>query len=84
MGQELSEALSVLIVGMLTVFFILTMVVTIGNVLIMVINKINPATDGAKPSTNSDALQVEILAAITTTVEVVTQGTGKIENYKNI
>lgn len=74
MESDISSALTLLGIGMITVFVVLLLVVVTGNVLIMVVNRLAPTplhdqhgkTDGNH------------IAAITAAVEVFTQGKGNI------
>ena len=78
MTDTLSTALTLLGVGMITVFTILVMIVLIGNILIRLINKYMPEMPvektGLKDSDNG------VLAAIFTTVEIITGGEGRVES----
>lgn len=89
MEQDLSTALLVMGVGMITVFIILAMVVFTGRSLIYLVNKYSPV----KEKLRSPAYQIPIkkaglekrkLAAIVATVEVITGGRGKIENIERV
>ena len=63
-----------------TVFSILTFVVILGNLIIMVTNRLSPghpATPGRQQS-ESQEIDPKELAVIISTVEVVTGGRGKV------
>ena len=70
MGSDFSTALSLLAIGMITVFMVLLLVVVTGNILIRIVNRFYVESDkqieGAK------------IAAITGAVEAFTQGQGHI------
>lgn len=68
MDGDISTALSLLAIGMITVFVVLFLVVVTGNVLIRVVNKITP----------TDGLSAAKVAAITGAVEAFTEGRGRI------
>jgi oxaloacetate decarboxylase (Na+ extruding) subunit gamma len=79
MEHDLNSALSILLIGMLTVFFILWLVVVIGNLIIMVVNRYWPAPQGpVKRGGKSGAITSGTMAAIVAAVEAVTGGKGKV------
>ncbi len=69
MDGELSTALSLLAIGMITVFIVLLLVVLTGNILIRVVNRL---------SLSEDHISAAKVAAISGAVEAFTQGRGKI------
>ena len=85
MGIDISNALTIMVVGMLTVFFILWLVVLIGNAIILIVNRTSSdeETNGGNKTTGISSKQ-NALAAIVATVDVVTQGKGKIVDIKQI
>lgn len=79
MEHDLNSAFSILLIGMLTVFFILWLVVLIGNLIIMVVNRYWPSAPGpVKTSVKSGTISSGTLAAIVAAVEAVTGGKGKV------
>ncbi len=79
MDHNLSNAVSILVVGMITVLIILWLVVVIGNLLIRVTNKYWPSPQNAgKTGTEVRSISSEILAAIVAAIEVVTGGKGRV------
>lgn len=79
MEQNLSNALSILAVGMVTVIIILALVVVIGNFLIQVTNKFWPQTEIlSKKNGSSPSISAGTLAAIVAAVDAFTRGKGKI------
>ncbi|MFY0688033.1 MAG: hypothetical protein JXQ90_12760 [Cyclobacteriaceae bacterium] len=76
MSEEISTALSLLIIGMLTVFVVLLLVVITGNLLIRIVNKY--FTPEIIESITRDVINPSKIAAITTAVEVFTNSRGKI------
>ena len=83
MSAELQTALLLLVVGMITVFIILSLVVLTGRILIWVVNNyFSPeekiAYDYTVPFVEDDVLYKKKLAAIAAAVEIATGGKGKI------
>ncbi len=86
MQEQLNTALLVLIVGMLTVFTVLFLVVQTGRLLIFLVNKYGPTPQAIKrPVKRQKAQPVEEsvfskkkLAAIITAVDIVTEGKGRV------
>ncbi len=77
MEQVLSNAISIMVVGMITVLLILGMVVVIGNLLIRITNKFWPQPEG--PGKNRQgSIPAGTVAAIVAAVEAVTGGKGKV------
>lgn len=71
----MSSAFSLLLVGMITVFVVLLLVVVTGNLLIRLVNRIGGSdTDGG--------ISPSKVAAIASAVEVVTQGKGRVERIE--
>ena len=82
MTEELQAAVVVLVVGMITVFFVLSLVVLTGRALIYLVNR---STPGAIPKMSTQSLQIEDepldrqkIAAIVAAVDLVTEGRGRI------
>lgn len=68
----------VFILGLLTVFLVLLVVVGTGNAIIWVVNRHFPSA-GEDPSTmKSTAVKANHLAAITAAVQTVTKRSGKV------
>lgn len=81
MEPTISSALSLLVVGMITVFVVLALVVLVGKVLIRLVNTL--ATE--EPiKTTSHVIDPKKLAAISATVEIVTAGKGKITKVERV
>lgn len=83
MGENLNIAFQLLIVGMLSVFFILGIVVGLGRLLIFTVNKYSPKVL-EKPATKLVSTENQEIAVLTTVVEIVTQGRGKVKSIKKI
>ena len=80
MGENIELALSLMGIGMFTVFAILFMVVAGGNILIKSVNKFVPETI-RQEDVKSDQKK---LAAIIAAVNTVTRGKGRIEKITKI
>jgi len=83
MQEPLNTALLVLIVGMLTVFTVLFLVVQTGRLLIYLVNTYAPAPKviKKKPRTrimSEPQFSSSKIAAIITAVEIATQGKGSV------
>jgi oxaloacetate decarboxylase gamma subunit len=78
MSPEMTDALQLLAVGMVSVFVVLTLVVLTGQGLIRFVNRFFPP-----PPTSSqpDSAHVAVLAAA---VEVATQGRGQIQRISSL
>ena len=68
MGSEFSTALTLLAIGMITVFVVLLLVVITGNVLIRMVNRLDKST----------TIEPAKIAAISAAVEAFTDGKGHI------
>lgn len=93
MNENIQEAFIILIVGMITVFAILSLVVFTGQILIKITNRFAPpqsinskiATPPIPKTINSPtSINKKKLAAIIGTVEHLTNGTGKIEKIEKL
>lgn len=79
MEENLNNAFSLMVVGMITVFLILLLVVLIGNLLIRITNRYWPLPEGpGKKGGGPKAINSGTLTAIVAAVEVVTAGRGSI------
>lgn len=96
MNENISEAIIILLIGMITVFIILGLVVLTGQVLIRITNNfapdlkespkgigvIAPANNNTLP--NKSIIDKKKLAAIIGTVELITRGKGRIEKIEKM
>jgi oxaloacetate decarboxylase gamma subunit len=82
--QPINEAVSIMLVGMVTVFFILFVIVGIGNVIIRLSNKYLPEETGKEKAQKSKNPSNNTYAAIEAAIEIVTKGKGKVTNTKKI
>jgi len=83
MTENLNLAFQLLVVGMLSVFFILGIVVGLGRLLISTVNKFSPDIL-EKPATRLVSTENQEIAVLSTVVEIVTQGRGKIKSIKKL
>jgi oxaloacetate decarboxylase gamma subunit len=79
MSEGLELGVTLMIIGMITVFAILYLVVAGGGLLIRVVNKYYPETV-SQPRVNDSKKIAVIIAA----VNLITGGKGKIEEIKKI
>jgi oxaloacetate decarboxylase gamma subunit len=88
MKPELVEAFGMLLVGMITVFTVLALVVATGRVLIWAVNRTTKELPSVKKSTVRKPIQEKInaqkMAAIIAAVEIVTNGKGKITSIEKV
>ncbi|WP_340113026.1 OadG family protein [Maribellus mangrovi] len=81
----MSEVLKLVLTGMGTVFFILIMVVLLGNLIIRITNTFSPAvTVQASSNAGSSEIEPAKLAAIVSAVESVTRGKGRVTSVEKI
>lgn len=86
MENIIFQALQLLVVGMITVFLILSIVIGLGKALISIVNKIAPEENGAKKTlengkTNIDNTTISIINAA---VNQITGGKGKVQKIEKI
>lgn len=86
MTENLHIALQLLLVGMVTVFVILTIVVGLGKLLILLVNKYakDPKPVAVVNRTRTAQFSKQKLAVLGAVVELVTQGNGVIKSVKKI
>ncbi len=78
--MALYTALTLLLIGMITVFVVLFLVVSVGNLLIYFVNRYLPADQGPTDSSISS----KKVAVVTAAVEAVTQGKGVITKIEKL
>lgn len=78
--ENLELALMLMVVGMVTVFCILLIVIYLGKSLIFQVNKYAPeeVVSNKKSAQGPAAIPAHVMAAINAAVTVVTQGKGKV------
>lgn len=86
MEQNIGNAITIMLVGMATVFLILSLVVVIGNVIIRTTNRYFPGADSVKlrKSEVEDNSATGKIAAIVAAVDVVTHGKGQITKITKV
>jgi oxaloacetate decarboxylase (Na+ extruding) subunit gamma len=86
MSESMSVALQLLLVGMLTVFAVLFLVVGIGNVIVRFVNRYLPEEEkiAVAARTSGDAIDPKKVAAITSAVATLTKGKGKVVTIEKI
>lgn len=82
--DQMNEAITIMAVGMITVFFILFLIVFIGNTIILLSNKYLPEEIIPVKLKKATETSNNTFAAITAAIEVVTKGKGKVTNIKKI
>lgn len=82
--QPLNEALSIMAVGMITVFFILFLIILIGNLIIRLSNRYLPEEATVVKTKKVNASSDNTLKAIEAAIDVITKGRGKITNIKKL
>ena len=91
MGESISTAILVSLIGMVTVFVILGLVVLTGKTLIKVVNTFFPIaeTEAPKPKVATTlapkkSFDKPTLAAIISTIDTITNGKGKVNKIEKI
>lgn len=82
--NELNTALMLMVVGMVTVFLILLIVIGLGKALTAFVNKFVPEEEAPTKKSSESPIPAHILAAISAAVTVVTHGKGKVANVEKI
>lgn len=78
-------ALLLMVVGMVTVFIILLIVIGLGQALISLVNKVAPEEEAPTKKKQAPApIPANVLAAINAAVTVVTHGKGKVSKVEKI
>ncbi|MEQ6118525.1 hypothetical protein [Reichenbachiella sp. MALMAid0571] len=79
MSDDFNMALSLLGVGMITVFLVLAFVVIVGNLLIKMVNRYVPVTgQPVLQRSNSNNISPAKIAAINSAIEEITRGKGEV------
>ena len=85
MESNIYNAINLLWIGMSTVFFILFLVVTGGNLLIRLVNKIKIDPPGMELlKSKQSSIQISDVLVINSVVEVVTQGKGVVDKIEKV
>lgn len=77
-------AFTLLLVGMLTVAFILVLVVVFGNLLIRFVNKFFPEEVKVSSAKPENVIDNRKLTAIVTAVDILSKGRGKVTKIEKI
>ncbi|MFV0267473.1 MAG: OadG family protein [Draconibacterium sp.] len=80
----MTDAIQLMLTGMGTVFFILIMVVVLGNVIIRGTNTFAVVSNQPGEPSTSGGIEPAKLAAIVSAVDVVTRGKGKVFSVEKI
>jgi len=80
----MNQALTLLVVGMLTVFIILSLVVILGKVLIWYVNKYVPEKDIRQPVSEGGKTDLHKVAAIMGAVDIITTGRGYVKKIDKV
>lgn len=80
----ISQAFTILLVGMITVFFILWLIMLAGKYLVLITNHFGKETQIKKPEKNHLTLNPKKMVAISAAVVNVTNGLGKVKNIQKI
>ncbi len=84
MTQELETSIRLLMVGMTTVFFILTIVVVSSKLLISLINRFEPIASIDPPVQKTEQIPSALKTVLEKAVHQITAGKGKIEKIEKI
>ncbi|WP_163321621.1 OadG family protein [Draconibacterium mangrovi] len=82
----MNEALKLMLTGMSTVFFILIMVVVLGNIIIRITNRFAVVVVDQTGSavTSQNEINPSKLAAIVSAVEITTKGKGRVTSVEKM
>ena len=91
-AEILSTALELLIVGMLSVFFILGIVVGLGRLLVFIVNKYSPevkpttrmANRNISPQSMSQSISGSKMAVLSAVVDLVTESKGVLKSVEKL
>ena len=83
MTESLSTALQLLVIGMISVFFILSLVVFLAKVLIYFVNKY-PVELDQEFEFDKGSISKHNLAVLNSAIETITKGKGVIKSVKKI
>ena len=84
MIESLQTALSLMIIGMFTVFVVLLLVVWGGKFLIFLTNKFLSGETLSKPVGSESRKNTKTLVVLTAVVEHITSGKGRIQSIKKL
>jgi len=81
--NPLSEALSLLVVGMTSVFVVLALIVLLGKLTLAIANRY-PEVKKAKRGRDQSTISSEIMSVLIATVDFETEGRGRVERIEKI
>ena len=96
MSGDFNTAFIILIVGMITIFLVLSLVVISGNLLIKIVNRFHteeipamkdlstPDSNESNPFPKTHNTDDKEIAALVTAVDILTKGKGTITSIKKI
>ncbi|MDX1479441.1 MAG: OadG family protein [Saprospiraceae bacterium] len=88
MSETIQDGLALLMIGMITVFSVLTIVVLTGRMLIYSLNRVQSRPETRSPSvrTKEEARTISRrkLAAITIATQLMTEGSGRVARVERI
>lgn len=82
MNEEFSTALTLLSVGMISVFAVLALIVIFGNTLISIANRVIPEVKMIADKEPLETIDPRKLAAIVSAVDIATMGKAKVTSIK--
>lgn len=82
--DNLGIGLLLMVVGMITVFIILLIVIYLSKILIFLVNKFAPSEEAVKVSPQRAIADNESVAAIKAAVKVLTAGKGKVVKIEKL
>lgn len=80
----ITQALTILIVGMITVFFILWLIMQAGKMLILLTNRFSKPSIKQEHPANDHVIDPRKLAVISATVVHLTNGMGSVKQIQKI
>ena len=84
MSDNIELAIQLLIVGMLSVFLILAIVTGLARLLILIVNRFGSVEPMDNKSSSNRNTIPEHVAVITATVDIITDGKGKVHSIKKL
>jgi oxaloacetate decarboxylase gamma subunit len=84
MATSISSALTLMVIGMITVFLVLLLVYFTGNILIRVINQWLPEPTSIVKSSGTEGIDTKKIAAISAAIELFSEGKARITKIEKI
>lgn len=76
--------ITLMIVGMVTVFVVLIIIINLSKLLINIVNKVAPEEEAPKKAAPAAAISADVLEVINKTVSQITGGKGVVANVSKI